>query len=49
MDFPPRPVEIQKPSRFRSAMYRMLAMVGLRRNSAGGFGAIVPIPGQGGG
>lgn len=49
MDFPPRPAEIQEPSRFRSTMYRVLAMVGLRRNSAGGFGAIVPIPGQGGG
>jgi len=49
MDFPPRPAEIQEPSRFRSTIYRVLAMVGLRRNRAGGFGDIVPIPGQGGG
>ncbi|MEN6577258.1 MAG: hypothetical protein ABFD90_13015 [Phycisphaerales bacterium] len=48
-DSSPCPVEIQQPSRFRSTMYRVLAMVGLRRNSAGGFGSIVPIPGQGGG
>jgi len=49
MDFPPHPAQIQQPSRFRSTMYRALAMAGLRRSSAGGFGSIVPIPGQGGG
>ncbi len=32
-----------------SAVYRALALMGLRRNSAGGFGSIVPIPGEGGG
>jgi len=43
-----RPAEIRRPSRFRWAIYRALALIGLRRNSAGGFGSVVPIPGQGG-
>ena len=43
-----RPAEIRRPSRFRWALYRALALMGLRRNSAGGFGSVVPIPGQGG-
>ena len=44
-----RPAELRRPSSFRSALYRALALMGLRRNSAGGFGSVVPIPGQGGG
>jgi len=44
-----RPAELRRPSRFRWALYRALALMGLRKNSAGGFGAIVPIPGAGGG
>jgi hypothetical protein len=44
-----RLAELQRPSRFRWAVYRALALMGLRRNSAGGFGSIVPIPGEGGG
>ncbi len=43
-----RPAEIDRPSRFRSAFYCALALMGLRRNSAGGFGSVIPIPGQGG-
>jgi len=44
-----RLAELARPSRFRWAIYRALALMGLRRNSAGGFGSIVPIPGEGGG
>jgi hypothetical protein len=47
-EFSLRPAEIRRPSRFRWAIYRALALIGLRRNSAGGFGSIVPLPGQGG-
>jgi hypothetical protein len=35
-------------SGFRNLMYRALASMGLHRNSAGGFGARVPVPSQGG-
>jgi len=35
-------IQVSPPSRFRRAWYRVLAIVGLRRNSAGGFGGIVP-------
>ncbi len=45
---PPVPLDVPRPSRFRSTWHRVLALFGLRRNSAGGFGAIVPVPGSGG-
>jgi hypothetical protein len=35
-------IRVSTPLRFRRAWYRALAIVGLRRSSAGGFGAIVP-------
>jgi hypothetical protein len=44
----PTSIKVYRPSRFRWAAYRALALMGLRRNSAGGFGAIVPVPGEGG-
>jgi len=44
----PTSIEVHRPSRFRWTVYRALALVGLRRNSAGGFGAVVPVPGEGG-
>lgn len=44
----PTPLIVQKPSHFRWALHRFLAIMSLRRNAAGGFGAIVPIPSQGG-
>lgn len=44
---PPQPVDVPRPSRFRSFFYVALAMAGLYRNSAGGFGSIVPMPGSG--
>lgn len=42
-------IEVQRPSKFRWAMYRALVLMGLRRNNAGGFGSVIPIPGQGSG
>jgi hypothetical protein len=44
----PRALEIQRPSHFRSLWYAALALVGLRRNSAGGFGSVIPQPSSGG-
>ncbi|HEX5138444.1 MAG TPA: hypothetical protein VFY93_15830 [Planctomycetota bacterium] len=41
---PPRPIEVRKPSRYRTAWYRALAILGLGRSDAGGFGMRVPIP-----
>jgi hypothetical protein len=46
---PPAVIQVQRPARFGWLWYRALVLAGLRRNSAGGFGAIVPIPGSGGG
>jgi hypothetical protein len=40
----PQPLQVDRPSSFRSLFYRALTMVGLRRNSAGGFGSIIPQP-----
>jgi hypothetical protein len=34
----PVAIEVNRPSRFRAAWYRGLAILGLRRNDAGGFG-----------
>jgi hypothetical protein len=39
-----QPLQARKPSWFRWAFYRLLIAAGLRRNSAGGFGEIVPAP-----
>ena len=38
-----------KPERFRSLFYRLGVLLGLRRNSVGGFGAIIPLPSESGG
>lgn len=43
----PQPLAVSRPSHFGSLWYRALALVGLRRNSAGGFGSIVPQPSSG--
>jgi hypothetical protein len=40
---------VERPSRFRSLWYRVLVASGLRRNSAGGFGSVVPDPETAGG
>lgn len=39
----PRPLQVQKPGGFRSIFYRAIALAGLRRGSAGGFGAVIPV------
>ncbi len=45
----PEILRVERPSRYRALWYHFLAVVGLRRNSAGGFGAVVPEPSQGSG
>jgi hypothetical protein len=43
----PRPIQVAKPSAFRSLFYRALTVAGLRRSSAGGFGSVIPVPSSG--
>lgn len=38
---------VKKPRRYRSLWYLALALLGLRRSGAGGFGSIVPQPSSG--
>ncbi|HON91060.1 MAG TPA: hypothetical protein PLT20_08575 [Sedimentisphaerales bacterium] len=45
-DFSLRPAELRRPPSFRSLLYRILATMSLRRNSAGGFGSVLPLPTQ---
>jgi len=40
----PVPIQVSRPSRFRALWYRALAILGLRRNDAGGFGGYPPDP-----
>lgn len=35
-------MEVKRPSGYRAAWYRAMAILGLRRNRAGGFGSFVP-------
>lgn len=35
-------VEVKKPSKYKSLRYRVQVILGLRRNSAGGFGGMLP-------
>ena len=44
-----RPIVVKPPSRFRRAWYRAVAIMGLKRNNVGGFGALIPEPSSGGG
>lgn len=39
----PRSLTISPPSSFRRAWYRVTALMGFRRNDAGGFGAMIPL------
>ncbi|MEK6372095.1 MAG: hypothetical protein AABO58_05315 [Acidobacteriota bacterium] len=41
--------KVKRPRMFRSVFYRALAMMGLRKNAAGGFGSVIPMPGEGSG
>jgi hypothetical protein len=45
----PVSITVEKPEFYKSLLYRLQAYTGLRRNAAGGFGAIVPEPSSGGG
>jgi hypothetical protein len=45
----PTPIAVERPDNFRSLWYRALVLAGLRRNSTGGFGAVIPEPSSGGG
>lgn len=38
------PILVSRPSRFRALWYQALVLARLRRNSAGGFGAVIPEP-----
>jgi len=42
-----QPLRVQQPKQFRSLWYRLAVMAGLRGNSAGGFGSIIPVPTSG--
>ena len=41
------PLQVNRPRRFRSLWYGLLALMGLFPNSAGGFGGIIPQPASG--
>lgn len=43
---PIKEIEVVKPSRFKSLLYRFSVILGLRRNAAGGFGGKIPEPTQ---
>lgn len=43
-----QPLTVPRPSLFRSLWYNLLALAGLRRNSAGGFGSFIPQSHSGG-
>ena len=45
---PPAKITVKRPPRFKRAWYRALALVGLRRSNAGGFGSVVPGTSAGG-
>jgi len=44
----PAELIVARPTYFKSIWYRVLALMGLRRNSTGGFGSIVPEPSSSG-
>lgn len=42
----PTKITVKRPSRFKSLRYRFSVMLGLKRNSTGGFGSFIPEPSQ---
>jgi hypothetical protein len=44
----PEDITVKEPSMFRKAWYRVRALAGFRRNAAGGFGGVIPVPSAGG-
>jgi len=45
-DVVPQPLQVRKPSFFKSFFYRTFAMMGFKKSSAGGFGMWIPEPSQ---
>lgn len=45
----PAPLQVRRPSWYRSLWYTLTALKGFRRNNVGGFGAKVPVPPESGG
>jgi hypothetical protein len=45
----PAPITVNRPSNFRALWYLALVLAGFRRNSAGGFGGVIPMPASSGG
>jgi len=41
-DSPASKITVKRPSKYKATWYRALAQLGLRRNSAGGFGSYIP-------
>lgn len=41
-------ITVTRPPFYRAMWYRAMVLLGLRRNSAGGFGAVIPQPSRGG-
>ena len=48
-DTQPAPIVVEKPYNFGALWYRAMVLFGTRRNSAGGFGAVIPMPSSSGG
>jgi hypothetical protein len=44
---PPHPIKVARPSLFRTALHRFIAMTGFRRHPLGGFGGTLPEPSSG--
>ena len=42
----PTPMTVHRPSIVPYLFYRVLALFGFRKNSAGGFGSVIPVPGE---
>jgi hypothetical protein len=49
MDRQPRAIKISRPAWYRHLWYSLMVQAGFRRNSAGGFGAVIPEPNSAGG
>jgi len=45
----PQRLEVKSPLWFKQVFYRSLALMGLRPNAFGGFGALIPVASAGGG
>jgi hypothetical protein len=46
-DAKPEPIDVPRPTYFRWLWYRMLTLFGMRRNTLGGFGGMIPVASAG--